>query len=91
MFRIGRHKTGGKEMTVIRIRRGMNGFRYSACDDNGYFVGNFRRLSDIRSHWQLEIKLGRVELIRELKKDPDMSRREATISSIKTVLNAYRR
>lgn len=78
-------------MTVIRIRRGMNGFRYSACDDNGYFVGNFRRLSDIRSHWQLEIKLGRVELIRELKKDPDMSRREATISSIKTVLNAYRR
>lgn len=78
-------------MTVIRIRRGMNGFRYSACDDNGYFVGNFRRLSDIRSHWQLEIKLGRVELIRELKKDPDMSRREATISSIKTILNAYRR
>ena len=78
-------------MTVIRIRRGTNGFRYSACDDNGYFVGNFRKLSDIRNHWQLEIKLGRVELIRELKKDPDMSRREATISSIKTVLNAYRR
>lgn len=78
-------------MTVIRIRRGTNGFRYSACDDDGYFVGNFRKLSDIRSHWQLEIKLGRVELIRELKKDPDMSRREATISSIKTILNAYRR
>lgn len=78
-------------MTVIRIRRGTNGFRYSACDDNGYFVGNFRRLSDIRSHWQLEIKLGRVELIRELKKDPDMSRREMTINSIKTILNAYRR
>lgn len=78
-------------MTVIRIRRGTNGFRYSACDDNGYFVGNFRKLSDIRNHWQLEIKLGRVELIRELKKDPDMSRREATISSIKTILNAYRR
>lgn len=78
-------------MTVIRIRRGTSGFRYSACDDNGYFVGNFRRLSDIRSHWQLEIKLGRVELIRELKKDPDMSRREATTSSIKTILKAYRR
>lgn len=78
-------------MTVIRIRRGTNGFHYSACDDNGYFVGNFRKLSDIRSHWQLEIKLGRVELIRELKKDPDMSRREATISSIKTILKAYRR
>ena len=78
-------------MMVIRIRRGTNGFRYSACDDNGYFVGNFRKLSDIRSHWQLEIKLGRVELIRELKKDPDMSRREATISSIKTILKAYRR
>lgn len=78
-------------MMVIRIRRGTNGFRYSACDDNGYFVGNFRKLSDIRSHWHLEIKLGRVELIRELKKDPDMSRREATISSIKTILKAYRR
>lgn len=78
-------------MTIIHIRRGTNGFRYSACDDNGYFVGNFRRLSDIRSHWQLEIKLGRVELIRELKKAPDMSRREMTINSIKTILNAYRR
>lgn len=78
-------------MTVIRIRRGTNGFRYSACDDDGYFVGNFRKLSDIRSRWQLEIKLGRVELIRELKKAPDMSRREATINSIKTILNTYRR
>ena len=30
-----------KYPTIIKIRRGINGFKYSACDENGYFIGNF--------------------------------------------------
>lgn len=58
--------------TIIKVRRGINGFRYSACNVNGYFIGNFEKLSDVRRHWLREIKWGQVELIRELDQIPDM-------------------
>lgn len=66
-----------KVITVIRVRRGINGFRYSACNDSGYFIGNFERLGDVRQHWLKEIQWGLVQLVRELDKTPDMSRIEA--------------
>lgn len=76
---------------IIRIRRGMNGFRYSACDANGYFIGNFRKLSDVQKHWNIEIRRGQVQLIRELDQMPDMSQIEATQRNIETLLKAYAR
>lgn len=42
--------------TIIKIRRGINGFRYSACDKDGYFIGNLKKLSDARRHYKLQIK-----------------------------------
>lgn len=60
--------------TIIRIRRGINGYRYSACSNNGSFIANANRLSEIRKHWAWEIRHGFVVLVRELK----MSPREAT-------------
>lgn len=69
-------------MTIIRVRRGINGFRYSACDDKGYFIGNFEKLGEVRKHWLKEIQWGQVMLIRELDKQPDMSRIEATIKTL---------
>lgn len=80
-----------KQPTIIRVRRGMNGFRYSACDSNGYFIGNFRKLSDVRKHWSVEIRRGQVQLIRELDQMPDMSQIEATQRNIETLLRAYGR
>ena len=80
-----------KQPTIIRIRRGMNGFRYSACDANGYFIGNFRKLSDVRKHWNIEIRRGQVQIIRELDLMPDMSQIEATQRNIETLLRAYGR
>ena len=80
-----------KQPTIIRIRRGMNGFRYSACDANGYFIGNFRKLSDVRKHWNIEIRRGQVQIIRELDLMPDMSQIEATQRNIETLLRAYAR
>lgn len=78
-------------ITIIRVRRGINGFRYSACDADGYFIGNFRNLSDVRKHWSVEIRRGQVQLIRELDQVPDMSQIEATQRNIETLLRAYGR
>ncbi|MCD8143416.1 MAG: hypothetical protein LUD83_09130 [Clostridiales bacterium] len=62
--------------TIIKIRKGVNGFRYSACDSNGYWICNANKLSDIRRHWKNEIKAGAITLVRELDQQPDMTRRE---------------
>ena len=76
---------------IIKVRHGINGFKYSACDANGYFIGNFRNLSDVRKHWSVEIRRGQVQLIRELDQMPDMSQIEAIQRNIETLLKAYAR
>lgn len=57
--------------TIIKIRRGINGFRYSACNAQGRWIGNLEYLSDARRHWRDEIRLGVVVLVRELDMDPE--------------------
>lgn len=57
-------------MSIIKIRRGLNGYKYSACNAEGYFIGNFEKISDIRKHWIYEIKHGDIILVRELDKFP---------------------
>ena len=80
-----------KKITIIRIRRGINGFRYSACDNNGFFICNFDKLSDARKRWAIEIKWGQVKLIRELDKQPDMSRINATKEMLEQILQSYKK
>lgn len=75
--------------TIIKIRRGINGFKYSACNEQGYFLGNFEKLADVRKHWKTEIKWGQVELVRELHLMPDMSRLNATMAAIEKILETY--
>ena len=78
-----------QKQTIIRVRKGLNGFKYSACDSNGYFIGNFEKLADVRKHWKNEIKWGQVELVRELDKMPDMTKIEETKKNIEKILRAY--
>ena len=80
-----------KEKTVIKVRRGLNGFKYSACDAQGNFIGNFEKLADVRRHWLREIKWGQVVLVRELDQMPDMSQIEAAKASIENILKEYAR
>ena len=77
--------------TIIRVRRGINGFKYSACDKDGNFLGNFKKLSDVRKHWIKEIKWGQVVLVRELDKVPDMTKIDSTIKTLDRILKAYGR
>ena len=58
-------------MRIIKIKRGLNGFKYSAWTNTGGFIGNFNKLSDIREHWKIEIKSGLVVLVRELGELPE--------------------
>lgn len=78
-----------RKPTIIKIRRGINGFRYSACDEQGYFISNFEKLADVRKHWKLEIKWGQVVLVRELDQIPDMSQIESAEKLIKRILKSY--
>lgn len=57
--------------TIIKVRRGLGNFPYSACTKNGHFIGNFNKLSEIRKYWLWEIKHGHIVLQRELDKYPD--------------------
>lgn len=76
-------------MTIIRVRRGINGFPYAACDEDGGFIRNFNRLADVRNHWKKEIQWGYVKLIRELDKQPDMSKIEAAKEAVESMLQMY--
>ena len=80
-----------KEKTIIKVRRGLNGFKYSACDAQGNFLGNFEKLADVRRHWYNEIKWEQVVLVRELDQMPDISQIEATKKHIENILKAYAR
>lgn len=77
--------------TIIKVRRGINCFKYSACDKDGNFLGNFEKLSDVRKHWFKEIKWGQVVLVRELDKMPDMTKIESTIATLDRILKSYGR
>lgn len=62
--------------TIIRVRKGLNGFKYSACDKQGNFLGNFKKLADVRKYWKKEIEWGQVELVRELNQMPNITNRK---------------
>lgn len=78
-----------KEKTIIRVRKGCNGFKYSACDQNGNFLRNFRKLADIRKHWKNEIKWNQVELVRELDQAPDFTAINSTKEALESLLKSY--
>ncbi|MED9905274.1 MAG: hypothetical protein UFG06_13980 [Lachnospiraceae bacterium] len=78
-----------KRVTVIKVRRGLNGFKYSACRENGEFIGNFAKLADVRRHWAREIRWGVVLLVRELDKLPDTSQLDECKKTIESILKSY--
>ena len=60
-------------MTTIVIRKGLNGFRYSACGEKGNFLFNANQISAITRHWSAEYRNGMVQFIRQLDCYPKQS------------------
>lgn len=58
-------------MTTILIRKGLNGFRYSACGEKGNFLFNANQISAITRHWSVERRNGTVQFIRQLDLYPE--------------------
>lgn len=55
-----------KKPKTIYIRRGINSYPYAAYTESGQFITNLDRLADARKIWGIEIKLGLIELKRDL-------------------------
>ena len=55
-----------KKSKIIYIRCGVNGYPYAAYTERGQFITNLDRLGDAKKIWCIEIKLGSVELKRDL-------------------------
>ena len=53
------------EKVVIRIRKGLNGWALSACDENGNFLMNFPSEEALKENWAYEIKKKKIKLIKE--------------------------
>lgn len=53
------------EKVIIRIRKGLNGWPLSACDENGNFLMNFPSEEALKENWAYEIKKKKIKLIKE--------------------------
>lgn len=58
-------------MTQILIRKGLNGFRYSACGEKGNHLFNANTISMITGHWKKQHQEGMVTFVRQLDRFPD--------------------
>ncbi len=58
-------------MTTILIRKGLNGFRYSACGEKGNFLFNTNQIGQITANWSNERKNNTIQFIRQLNLLPE--------------------
>lgn len=72
-------------MTTILIRKGLNGFRYSACGQKGNFLFNASQISAITRHWTVERRNGTVQFIRQLDLYPEGTDKDNTGDRCPTV------
>lgn len=59
--------------TKLLIRKGINGFTYSVCNEKGYFIGNIYNLEEVQQQWSEEIRAGKIDIIIQLDKLPDLT------------------
>ena len=66
-------------MTVIKIRQGLNGYPFSACTEEGYFITNADSIEDIKENWKWEIRHKRVKIVKELHLYPEGKKPEYVV------------
>ena len=60
-----------EERTIIRIRKGLNGYPYSACTDEGFYISNADSIEKIRDHWKRGLRAKNVKIVKELDRYPE--------------------
>ena len=56
---------------TMLIRKGMNGFPYSVCTEDGSFIANAESIEQIREHYAYELKHKHIKLVKELDRYPN--------------------
>ena len=67
---------------AILIRRGLNGYKYAACDSCGNFIGNLDNLRQAHKIWGPGIRAGEIQLIKQLDQSPVRLDRDKFIKAI---------
>lgn len=67
-------------MVTLRIRKGLNGYPYSICNDNGIFIANYNSLEEIHEYYKVETKSKSVLL----KKETTLYPSDTKVSEINT-------
>ena len=60
-----------QDKDVIRFRKGLNGFPYSVCDRDGYFMHNAESVDEIRDRYKRYLRDKTMELRKELDLYPE--------------------
>ncbi len=61
---------------IWKAPKNEHGAKYVTVDDNGNLIFAYKKLSDIRKRYKVELELGFVELKRELDKVYDPQRKD---------------
>lgn len=57
--------------TIIRIRKGLNGYPVSACNSKGKFINNFESIEQLKEYYAYEIHHKLVQIKKETGKYPE--------------------
>lgn len=60
-----------EEKTIIRIRKGLSGYAYSACTEDGHFISNADSIDEIKDLWERDVRKKRIEFVKELHLYPE--------------------
>lgn len=60
-----------KEKQIVRIRKGLNGWQFSECREDGRFVRNAESIEQIKAQYEYEIKHRMVKFVKELDLYPE--------------------
>lgn len=61
---------------IWKAPKNEHGAKYVTVDDNGNLISAYKKLSDIRKRYKVELELGFVELKRELDKVYEPKRKD---------------
>ena len=60
-----------KKKQIVRIRKGLNGWQFSECREDGRFVRNAESIEQIKAQYEYEIKHRMVKFVKELDLYPE--------------------
>lgn len=74
---------------TIEIRKGIHGFKYSVCNNQGIWIFNISKISDATKRYKQEIKSGEIVLVRNLNAEPDLSEHKMILENLNRLMKSF--